>query len=799
MAADITKYTPKEQGEIYKEIDNRARCANDMMESLYYLINDYESEYSYGLANTICRVTETLGRNWMGPIWNPVDMYSSIMEEFGGDFNAYPIKAHLDYVDRCKQDIKTREYYKRKLDEILVEKGWADKDETGIQYRPVVEEEIPAFIQDVLYNNREYELSNRITSSSKFSKMSAEEKAAIAKHVLEMGDVGFAYAYDVSKFIDTCNIIPGTIRLQDLISMVQKELTDDGKICDPSEIAKRFMEKYGEYCLAIQKTEYEHEVLENISDAADSHEWYLKKFGAENMRGEEYTEADFNKSGIRYLTVNDVYVHSSELAFDEEGFLFEKKSGRPVVWEGMAEEPIQWTVDEFVKECKSWEIDHSVLTDDYEEKVAQRKCDVLVSNFLKTTDLSKDEMSIFNATRVYISCDEHYPAIEQLDVLRGWIDGYNIAKSREKPLSDKIKAADYDLDHDYFGQKKLEKSKTEFLKFWNKGVNTSKNGSARYEEGIRAGYGNIMEEMYRSRDEEILDPHLAKSTTQQDVVFKEETIWSKNLSYDFKKDEIGQEALDNYFGDIPEDVADYAETEEANKMGFKDGYMAAMERMLGENQKLREQLEQAQQKAASLDALNYAIENHPDERLAETVSKNAGEMIKWANYTMEHGHVQAKTIDTKSLVVLPMEPMKLKPGQAKETILSDFKLDGLKDVASTLEERYRLFDSKSMCAIACEPTAEGIVTYMSAVREVFDKSPELSVGAPIPRVVHDANTLINDDIEAVQQIADEVEMNRFYKEKEMVQEQAEPVQNIEKDDQEIDEGEKDNGSEFGDD
>lgn len=270
-----------------------------------------------------------------------------------------------------------------------------------------------------------------------------------------------------------------------------------------------------------------------------------------------------------------------------------------------------------------------------------------------------------------------------------------------------------------------------------------------------------------------------------------------DVAYDIKEDEVAKRTVEEY--------ADYGEHWGGAEYdgysfgvgGFKDGYKAAMERMLGENQKLREQLEQAQQKATSLDALNYAIENHPNERLAETVSKNAAEMIKWANYTMEHGHVQPKSIDTKDIVILPIEPGKYKPGQAKETLLSDFKLDGLKEVASTLEERYALFNGRQMCAVACEPTAEGIVTYMSAVKEIFDKNPEYSAGSPIPRIVHDARTLINDDIEAVQQIADGIEMNRFLKEQEAKQNEHE--KNIEKDVVQKDENNKDVGAAIGED
>lgn len=485
---------------------------------------------------------------------------------------------------------------------------------------------------------------------------------------------------------------------------------------------------------------------------------------------------------------------------------------------------IPWTVDEFVKECSWHGLDSSRLTDDYKEKAAQRECEDLINSFAGSPNIPKDDISRFYASVEYISYDNHYPYVEQYDVLRGWIDGYNTAKNREKPLSDKIKASEYKFDKDFYGLKKQEKAGKEYV---SENRYTCIDDGDRYKEGFRAGYGGTIKEMYLARDEAVLGCNLAqepeepsKENASQESFeqllsqslakelkeakariaeleaenktpakdnFKEKTMWNKSQPYDFGKDEIGQEALDNYFGDIPEDVADYAETEEANKTGFKDGYMAAMERMLGENQKLREQLEQVQQKVASLDALNYAIENHPDERLAESVSKNAAEMIKWANYTMEHGHVQGKDIE--------IEGLRLAANDDKGNIIYGHPL---KSVAALLEDKYHILHKGSRMQpepIGCEPTPEGIATYMKTVRELYDKTWSKDSNSPVIRECYDIiGKMIEKDFSGIQMTIDYAD----YKEKsaQMDQEQA---KNIEKDVVQKDENNKDIGTAIGED
>lgn len=147
---------------------------------------------------------------------------------------------------------------------------------------------------------------------------------------------------------------------------------------------------------------------------------------------------------------------------------------------------------------------------------------------------------------------------------------------------------------------------------------------------------------------------------------------------DMRNDEKAQAAY-HLFADGDWGSASYQEWGEACG-GFECGYVAAMDRMakervaqlsmlneridpmieklqkisdaytalLEENKTLQKECDRLAEKANSFDLMNYAIENHPDNDIAENFSKTAKEMIEWAQeHSQDKGEHEEDISDDK--------------------------------------------------------------------------------------------------------------------------------------------------------
>lgn len=149
---------------------------------------------------------------------------------------------------------------------------------------------------------------------------------------------------------------------------------------------------------------------------------------------------------------------------------------------------------------------------------------------------------------------------------------------------------------------------------------------------------------------------------------------------------------------------------------------------------------------------------------------------KTMEYVIENGHVEGKPIDTQYLTLSINDPIIDVPANAKSA-----------DLAEMLEKAYEISGNDG-CKIGCDPTPEGVVTYINAVYDIFKNKEEFQTqnydGPELDNIIEDINY--------VQDVADtEVAMQA------LAQERSDQEQDIEKNiDQDRDE--KETSDEHGD-
>lgn len=185
-----------------------------------------------------------------------------------------------------------------------------------------------------------------------------------------------------------------------------------------------------------------------------------------------------------------------------------------------------------------------------------------------------------------------------------------------------------------------------------------------------------------------------------------------------------------------------------------------------------------------------ATENAFDKNVVKffkTQYETKDERQKLEAFIENRGHVQPKTVDIHNISFTEVYPYAFTISE--KDYAEDIAAGKSDAVAEMVAQIYPLHNDKTETEIGCEPTAEGIMTYMSAVKEIYSRDSEEIISNYGSKI----ENRINKDLHTVQTIADKTEAAIFYNQQEL----NEREQNIEKDiNQERDE--KETGDEYGD-
>lgn len=181
-----------------------------------------------------------------------------------------------------------------------------------------------------------------------------------------------------------------------------------------------------------------------------------------------------------------------------------------------------------------------------------------------------------------------------------------------------------------------------------------------------------------------------------------------------------------------------------------------------------------------------ATENAFDKNVVKFF-KTQYETKKLEAFIENRGHVQPKTVDIHNISFTEVYPYAVTISE--KDYAEDIAAGKSDAVAEMVARLYPLHNDKAETEIGCEPTAEGIMTYMNAVKEIYSRDSEEIISNYGSKI----ENRINKDLHTVQTIADKIEAAIFYNQQEL----NEREQNIEKDiNQERDE--KETGDEYGD-
>lgn len=132
-------------------------------------------------------------------------------------------------------------------------------------------------------------------------------------------------------------------------------------------------------------------------------------------------------------------------------------------------------------------------------------------------------------------------------------------------------------------------------------------------------------------------------------------------------------------------------------------------------------------------------------------------------YATEHDHVTGKQIDTQNLTLSSLGM----PAAYCGSSLSD----NIEDLAENLSRTYEIHNDRGT-KVGCEPTPEGVMTYMNAVQSLYARG----AGDISPEQFDDIMARINDDMRFVQEAADIESAKQA-----LAQDGSDQEQNIEKD------------------
>lgn len=95
---------------------------------------------------------------------------------------------------------------------------------------------------------------------------------------------------------------------------------------------------------------------------------------------------------------------------------------------------------------------------------------------------------------------------------------------------------------------------------------------------------------------------------------------------------------------------------------------------------------------------------------------NASSLLEYTHiteeYAAEHDHVKGKQTDIQNLTF-----------SVDTSHINHSRPDNIEDLAEALSKTYKIYNDRGV-RVGCEPTPEGIMTYMNAVQSLYVRDPE---------------------------------------------------------------------------